>query len=74
MFDIREELPAEQIQEIVEQPVEEVKEEQSKPQMRYLIKKGGKQVVSESSVNTASPPASRSCSFGDTSMTSGGRR
>lgn len=47
MFDIREELPAEPMPEVVEESAKPAVEEKPKPQMRYLIKKGGKQVVSE---------------------------
>ena len=45
MFDIREDLPfeEEQEQEKAKKPV--VKPKDTKPQMRYLIKKGGKQIV-----------------------------
>lgn len=48
MFDIREELPAEPVAEPVTKSLQPTVEERPKQQMRYLIKKGGKQTVSES--------------------------
>jgi hypothetical protein len=45
MFDIREELPPESVPEAIEESEKEEKPEEVKPKMRYLIKKGGKQVV-----------------------------
>lgn len=49
MFDIHEELPAELEVPVVEEEKKEKEPEMPKQQMRYLIKKGGKQVVRTSS-------------------------
>ena len=45
MFDIREELPPEEAPPPVPKPAAAAAPSAPKPQMRYLIKKGGKQVV-----------------------------
>ncbi|KAK4058259.1 hypothetical protein OIO90_000416 [Microbotryomycetes sp. JL221] len=54
MFDIREELPPEHQPQPHQDPVGSIQQNNDKPQMRYLIKKGGKQVVRP--LNAASTP------------------
>ncbi|BGP14830.1 uri1, prefoldin-like chaperone [Rhodosporidiobolus nylandii] len=74
MFDIREDLPIEEPSSAASRKGKAQEDEKPKPKMRYLIKKGGKQVVPSkpsSATPSPAPPASATTIVGDASSSPG---